>query len=311
MADSGDRKVAIIGSGLIGRSYAMLFASSGYQVSLYDIEIEQIDKAKDDIKSQLLKLEEEDEQYQLIQGVTDLKSCVEDAFFVLECVPERLEIKQNVWKEAEPFITRDDVILSSSTSALLPSDISRNFLRKERFIISHPTNPPFYVPLVEVVPASWTDADVVTQTLKLLESIGLVPVLVRKEVKGFVLNRIQYAILAESWRLIRDGVMTAGDLDKVMSCGLGVRYAFMGPFETAYLNAEGMHSYSERYADMILGIQQDMGPPERMDGPVLDLIQIDMEATVGPVSEIQQRRQWRDRRLAALAKLKADLNKND
>lgn len=72
-----------------------------------------------------------------------------------------------------------------------------------------------------------------------------------------------------------------------------------------------MHSYSERYADMILGIQQDMGPPERMDGPVLDLIQIDMEATVGPVSEIQQRRQWRDRRLAALAKLKADLNKND
>nr|KAG5695512.1 hypothetical protein BaRGS_008015 [Batillaria attramentaria] len=229
----------------------------------------------------------------------------------MECVPEHLNIKRDVWSKVDPVVT-SDVILSSSSSALLPSDISEGLTHKQRFLVSHPTNPPFYAPLVELCLRPWTDPDVVPTTRELLSSIGLVPVLVKKEVPGFVLNRLQYVLLGEAWKLIRDEVMTATDLDKVMSCGLGTRYAFMGPWETAYLNADGMYSYRDRYADMIFGIQQDQqGPPEKMEGPVLDRIQKEMEAVAGPVSDLQKRRQWRDRRLAKLAKLKAEMDDAD
>ncbi|XP_070189700.1 lambda-crystallin-like isoform X2 [Littorina saxatilis] len=302
--------------GLIGRSFAMIFASGGYKVTLFDLEPDQVSKAKADIQTQLGSLEREgllrgslsvQQQFDLITGVTDLATCVKDAFFVLECVPERLDIKRSVWSQVDPLVT-DDVILSSSTSALLPSAISEGLRHKDRFVICHPTNPPFYAPLVEVVPSQWTRADVVQTTMELLREVGQVPVLVKKEVAGFVLNRLQFAIMGEAWRLVRDGVISAGDLDKVMSSGLGTRYAFIGPWETAYLNAEGMDSYVERYADMIFDIQKHQESAEKMAlGPTLDAIKTDMEAVAGPISDLQTRRQWRDNRLAALAKLKVEM----
>nr|KAG5711098.1 hypothetical protein BaRGS_004742 [Batillaria attramentaria] len=217
----------------------MLFASGGYRVELYDLDPEQVDKAKADIKDQLEVLEKQgllrgalsrEEQFNLITGVTDLSA--------------------------------------------------------------YP--------------------DVVPTTRELLSSIGLVPVLVKKEVPGFVLNRLQFVLLGEAWKLIRDEVTTATDLDKVMSCGLGTRYAFIGLWETAYLNADGMYSCRDRYGDVILGVQQDQqSPPEKMEGPVLDRIHKEMEAVAGPVSDLQKRRQWRDRRLAKLAKLKAEMDDED
>ncbi|XP_076445578.1 lambda-crystallin-like [Babylonia areolata] len=312
-----DRKIAVLGSGLIGRSYAMLFASGGFKVTLYDLDPEQVSKAKADIAEQLKLLESQgllrgslsrQQQFDLISTASDLKACVDGAFFVQECVPERLDIKRSVWGQVDPLVS-DDVIMSSSTSALLPSAISEGLRNSERFIVCHPTNPPFYAPLVEVVPSQWTRPEVVSQTTDLLTTVGLVPVLVKKEVPGFVLNRLQYAILGESWRLVRDGVVSASDLDKVMSSGLGTRYAFIGPWETAYLNAEGMDSYLERYADMIFGVQQALGAPEKMTpGQTLEAIKRDMEAVAGPVPQLQARRRWRDARLAALAKLKVDLD---
>ncbi|KAL8570554.1 hypothetical protein ACOMHN_008911 [Nucella lapillus] len=316
MAEANGRKVAVLGSGLIGRSYAMLFASGGFKVTLYDLDPDQVSKAKADIGEQLQQLESQgllrgalsrQEQFDLITEDTDLKTCVNGAFFVQECVPERLDIKRYLWSQVDPLVS-DDVTLSTSTSALLPSAIAEGLRHKHRFIVCHPTNPPFYAPLVEVVPSQWTVPEVVRGTMELLSRVGQVPVLVRKEVPGFVLNRLQFAILGEAWRLVRDGVMTAGDLDKVMSSGLGTRYAFMGPWETTYLNAEGMESYLERYADMIFDIQKDQGGAEKMAvGPTLDAITRDMEVLAGPPAQLQTRRHWRNTRLAALAKLKADL----
>ncbi len=201
--------------------------------------------------------------------------------------------------------------MSSSTSALLPSLISAELAHKSRFIVSHPTNPPFYAPATEVVPASWTDKDVVEKTVKLIKEVGQAPVVLKKEITGFVLNRIQYAIMAEAYNLIRDGIVSPEDCDVIMSQGLGMRYAFMGPWETAHLNAEGMESYRVRYADMIYNIQQDFKPPEKMGGPTLDVIQRGMENIAGPLESLPERRQWRDRRLVALAKLKASLDKQD
>ncbi|KAK7503172.1 hypothetical protein BaRGS_00005437 [Batillaria attramentaria] len=292
------KKVAVIGSGLIGRSYAMLFASGGYRVELYDLDPEQVDKAKADIKDQLEVLEKQgllrgalsrEEQFNLITGVTDLSACAKGAFFVQ-------------------------------------------------------TNPPFYAPLVELVPASWTDPDVVPTTRELLSSIGLVPVLVKKEVPGFVLNRLQFVLLGEAWKLIRDEVTTATDLDKFTLmpdsfCTIGHRIRStttsgklspssairrtrtelpwpLNPDSASHmyttLTSPCMYSCRDRYGDVILGVQQDQqSPPEKMEGPVLDRIHKEMEAVAGPVSDLQKRRQWRDRRLAKLAKLKAEMDDED
>ncbi|KAK3776417.1 hypothetical protein RRG08_023770 [Elysia crispata] len=312
-------KIGVIGSGLIGRSYTMLFISAGYNVTLYDILAEQTHAAKKDIWEQLKVLEKQgllrgsltpEKQFELITTTESLEECVHGAFFVQECVPERLEIKRNVWTKVDKIIDKS-VIMSSSTSALLPSAISEGLENKNRFIVSHPTNPPFYAPATEVVPASWTDADVKERTIALLKEVGQVPVVLNKEIKGFVLNRIQYSIMGECYRLIRDGIVSPQDVDTIMSQGLGMRYAFMGPWETGYLNANGMIHYGEAYSDMILGIQQDFGPPERMEGPTLEYINESMRKLAGPEESIPKRRQWRDRRLTALAKLKKDMDKAD
>jgi len=297
----------------------MLFASGGYRVSVYDVEPAQTQAAKVDIQKQLDKLDEQgllrgslskEEQFANISYTESLENCVSGAFFIQECIPERLELKKSVWGKIETLMSKD-AIMSSSTSALLPSLISEGLTHRNRFIVSHPTNPPFYAPATEVVPASWTDADVVEKTVALLKEIGQAPVVLKKEITGFVLNRIQYAILAETYNLIRDGVVSPEDCDVIMSQGLGMRYAFMGPWETAHLNADGMYSYRDRYADMIYGIQQDFKPPEKMGGETLDVIQHGMENVAGPLEHLEQRRQWRDRRLVALAKLKASLDKEE
>ncbi|ESO93301.1 hypothetical protein LOTGIDRAFT_95422, partial [Lottia gigantea] len=305
----------LFSSGLIGQSWAMLFASSGYEIKLFDSHQSQVENALSNIEEQLHFLEKEgllrgelsrQEQRERISSCSLLEDCVKDSFYIQECVPERLETKKRVWSEIDK-LADSTTIFASSTSSLLPSNISQHLQNKNRFLVVHPTNPPYYAPLVELIPAPWTDDDVVPTTKSLMLQVGQVPVILKKEIDGFALNRIQYSILGEAWRLINDDVISAEDLDKVMSSGLGVRYAFMGPLETAYLNADGMHSYYERYGDMIYALQNSFGPPLKMQGETGDKIQKELEKYSCPVSEIPLRRQWRDKRLVALAKLKKEL----
>ncbi|KAL4232929.1 Crystallin [Mactra antiquata] len=311
-------KVGIIGSGLIGRSWSMLFAAADYDVCLYDIDEKQLSGAVQDIQKQLALLDKQgllrgqlsaDQQFKNISTTSDLSQCVENADYIQECVPERIELKTAVYSRIDPII-KDTCILASSASALLPSKLAANIQHKNRFIVVHPTNPPFYAPLVELVPSPWADSDIVPTTKSIMEKIRQVPVILKKEIDGFVLNRIQYAIFKESWRLIKDGVISVEGLDKVMSAGLGRRYAFMGPIETAYLNADGMYSYAERYAEMIQGIMATFREPDQFGGETLDQIQAEMEQLV-PMDTLQERRKWRDRRLAALAQLQKKLNEED
>ncbi|XP_045195917.1 lambda-crystallin-like [Mercenaria mercenaria] len=311
-------KVGIIGSGLIGRSFAMLFAAAEYEVWLYDIEKSQLSSAVNEIKAQLKELQglqllrgslTAEQQFNNINTTDDIEQCVKNAVYVHECVPERIELKTAVYAKVDKLLN-DTCILASSASALLPSKLAANIQHKNRFIVVHPTNPPFYAPLVELIPSPWADSDVVPTTKSIMEKLGQVPVILKKEIDGFVLNRIQYAIMKESWRLIKDGIIDVEGLDKVMSAGLGRRYAFMGPIETAYLNADGMYSYSERYATMIEGVMATFREPDKFDGPVLDQIQSEMEQLV-PMDTLQARRNWRDKRLAALAQLQKRMDNED
>ncbi|CAH1798673.1 unnamed protein product [Owenia fusiformis] len=312
---SRDEKIAIIGSGLIGRSWAMLFASVGYKVCIYDILSEQIDSALKEILVQLKKLEESGllrgkisavEQHKLITGCTDFKECVAGAKHVQECVPESIELKRKVFEQLDA-VADDKMVLCSSTSTMPASSFTEHLTHRAQCIVAHPTNPPYYAPLVEVVPAPWTNGVVISNTKSLLEEIGQTPVVLKKEVLGFVLNRIQYALLNECWRLVQDGTISVEDVDKVMSDGLGMRYAFMGPLETAYLNADGWKSYSERYADTIFNVAQDFGPTPRMEGETLEIVHNDLASRI-PLDKLNERRAWRDARLAGLAKLKKEMN---
>ncbi|KAK6633830.1 hypothetical protein RUM43_001423 [Polyplax serrata] len=294
----------------------MLFAGAGYNVVVYDIESNQLESALVDVKEQLSTHESRGmlrghlsakQQYELIKCTTDLAECLKDAKFVQECVPEVLEIRKKVYKQIDNLV-EPNTVLSSSTSTMLPSTFSADLVHKSQVIVSHPVNPPYYVPLVEVVPAPWTKPEVSKTTIDIMKEIGQSPVLLNKEIDGFALNRIQYAILNEVWNLVSDNILNVEDIDKVMSEGLGMRYAFLGPLETAHLNAAGMMDYANKFSNVIYSVSKTMKGVPKMEGTTLVDVANQLNKMT-PLDKLQERRAWRDSCLLQLAQLKKNMNK--
>ncbi|XP_057707467.1 lambda-crystallin homolog [Corythoichthys intestinalis] len=308
--------ITVIGSGLIGRSWAMVFTSGGYRVKIYDNQPGQAASAMTEIKKQMLELQEvgmlrgqlnATQQFALLSSHDDLQQAMQGAFFVQECVFEKLDVKQNLFRDVEHLVA-GDVILSSSTSCLVPSAVFSLVQNQSRCLVSHPVNPPYYVKLVELVPHPNTIAAIMDKTHALMTEVGQVPVRLRKEIDGFTLNRVQAAIIAESWRLVQDGIISVQDIDLVMSEGLGMRYAFIGPMETMHLNApEGLGDYLKRYGE---GFQRVL----RSFGPVPDFSAEDAKSVVSEMCELipndeqhlSARRERRDQLLMGLSRLKKD-----
>merc|ERR1712071_737409 len=293
-----NKKVAIVGSGLIGRSWAMLFCGAGYNVCMYDVSRDLVSKALEDIDQQLE-----------LKGSETLKDCLEGACYIQECVPENLELKIKIFNEIDELV-ENDVIMASSTSCILPSKFSETLKHRSQIIVAHPVNPPFYVPLVELVPAPWTCPKIASKTREIMEEIGQKPVSLSRELPGFALNRIQYAILNECWHLVKENVLSVADIDTVMSQGLGPRYAFMGPLETAHLNAEGMDNYCQRYGETIFRVSKTLGEVSLFEGASLENVDKQLCDMI-PVEQLAKRRDWRNARLSALAKLKQEMDAAD
>ncbi|XP_015219717.1 lambda-crystallin homolog [Lepisosteus oculatus] len=317
MNTSKAKTIAVIGSGLIGRSWAMVFVSGGYRVKIYDNQPGQATCAVEEIRTQLRELQQSgmlrgalsaEDQLALLSSHQDLKQTLEGAFFIQECVFEDLEAKRGVFQALETC-AEGSVVFSSSTSCLQPSDVFSRVQRKSRCIVSHPVNPPYYVRLVELVPHPETDPSVMETTFALMREVGQAPVRLRREIDGFALNRIQYAIIAEAWRLLEDGVMSVQDIDLVMSEGLGMRYAFIGPMETMHLNAQGLEDYLKRYRDGMKRVLTSFGPVPDFSGEEAKKINQEMcELIPCDAQHLNARRERRDRCLLGLAQLKRNMD---
>jgi L-gulonate 3-dehydrogenase len=302
--------IAVVGAGLIGRAWSIVFARAGFDVALWDPYPQQTQAALGFIAERLPALQEAGLLGEAphavaarIHPVATLTDAVRDAEHVQENGPERVDAKLPLFAELDR-VARPDTVLASSTSGIPASAFTEGLAGRGRCLVAHPVNPPYLIPLVELCPAPWTDAAVVARTHTLMTRAGQVPATVNKEMDGFALNRLQGALLAEAFRLVADDVISPADLDALVKHGLGLRWSFMGPLETIDLNAPGgLADYCERYGPLYATMQQQMTPRE-WDATLVDKLQAARRAEL-PANMQGIRQEWRDRRLMALLAHKA------
>ena len=252
------KKVALIGCGLIGQSWAISFLNAGLDVSLFDPVEGVTAQAKEKIKAKLSDLQ----KYGLLKNknisdlldkvhlAQDLSQAVEGSFYVQESGPEDLDIKKELTKKIDA-VAAENIPIASSTSGIPASLYASDVKGKYRCLVAHPINPPHLIPAVEIVPAPFTSEAITQAVKKIITSIDKEPLKLKKEIPGFVVNRLQGALLSEAFNLVKEGISSAEDIDKAISEGLGLRWSFMGPFQTIHLNApEGIAGYVKRYEKM-------------------------------------------------------------
>jgi L-gulonate 3-dehydrogenase len=301
-------KVAIIGSGFVGRAWAISFARGGNDVALWDEDPDAPKKALAYIERLLPELEAND----LLNGVSattirarmrespTMAEALDGAIHAQESTPEDVGVKREVFARLD-VAAPPQAVLASSTSAILPSAFTEGLKGRSRCLVVHPINPPYLIPAAEVVPAPWTDAGVVERTVQLLRAAGHAPMVMKREIDGFVMNRLQGALLEEAFRLVADGYASVEDIDTGIRDGLALRWSFMGPFETIDLNAPGgVRDYAERYQKLYEGLFPSMQRRVDWVGPVMSIVEDERRRRV-PADKLVERQSWRDRRLMALA----------
>jgi L-gulonate 3-dehydrogenase len=301
-------KVCIVGTGFIGRAWAISFARAGHEATLWDAASSAPAAALAYIEGLLPDLAEHD----LLNGSTPaairarmhvaatLEEALAGAEHVQENTPEDVEMKRDIFARLDA-LAPPDAILASSTSAILPSKFTEQLKGRARCMVVHPINPPYLIPAAEVVPAPWTDPAAVERAAAFLRAAGHAPIVMKREIDGFVMNRMQGALLEEAFRLVAEGYVSPEDVDVGIRDGLALRWSFMGPFETIDLNAPaGVRDYVERYQGIYTAIFPTVQWRADWAGPVLETIEADRRAKT-PAGALPERQRWRDRRLMALA----------
>jgi L-gulonate 3-dehydrogenase len=298
--------IAIVGSGLVGQAWAIVFARGGHRVKMWDGDPSAVASAAKLIEKQVADLQAAgliDDPVGLIariSGCATLEEVMVGADYVQESLPERLEVKKEIFARMDALAS-PATILASSTSSIPASAFTEGLPGRARCLIAHPVNPPYLVPVVEICGAPWTDAQVVQQTWDVMEGVGQKPVKIHRELKGFVLNRLQGALLREAFRLVEQGYVDAEGLDVTVREGLGLRWSFMGPFETIDLNApDGLADYARRFNDMYQSISTEQTSTEPWSEEVIEKLE-SQRRSILPKDQLLARRLWRDRRLMALA----------
>ncbi len=225
-------RIAVVGAGLMGHGIAQVFALAGHDVTITDTVLASLDSARTRIVANLQDLGDDPKAVERVTAVANLASAVRAADYVVEAVLEDLAVKQKLFVDIEKHV-RPDTILASNTSVIPITKIMQGLKRRERALGTHWWNPPFLVPLVEVIETKWTSAAAVDFTMKLHAAAGKKPAHVKKDVPGFIGNRLQHTLWREAISLVEHGICDAETVDAVIKAAFGRRLAVLGPLENA------------------------------------------------------------------------------
>ncbi len=304
-------RTAIVGGGIIGRSWAIVYARAGLPVAVYDRLPETRARMRGMLAEALAQstalVGDAAAQGAVLDRISiadDLADAVRDADFVHECIDEKLDSKVAIFAELDR-LTKPSAILATTTSSFPVSSFATDLPSRQRCIVVHPATPPHLLPVTEICPAPFTEQVVTDATFAFMEQCGQVPVLIRFEQSSFVLNRLQAALVVEMLRCLNSGIISPGDIDKIISQGFGLRWAFLGPFEGVDLNAAGgIREYLDRFGFIF----DDMARQNGHEGPVVTPQAVAMLEDYArarlPLDAIGERTSWRDRAITALRVLK-------
>jgi len=304
-------KVACIGAGLIGQGWATLFSSAGLKVILQDVTETVLEKAMKDVKSNLMFLEvnnllkqgEADTALKRIEMSTLIGEAVRNADYVQESVPDDYDFKKQVFREMD-IAAPEHAILASSSSGLLMTEIQKVATRPERCILVHPVLPVYLIPLVEIVGGEQTSHETVMATCDFMKRLGKIPALLKREVPGYIINRLQAALLREAIDLVDKGVASAEDVDKAFCMGIGLRDPMIGPFLRIHLAGGGVERFIENFSQSYRHRWETMEtwtsiPPSAAEKIVRSV----REMGVVRKKTLEEIKNWRDEMLVKLLKV--------
>ena len=269
-----DRRIGIVGCGIIGASWALAFARAGYRVQVWQRGdapvLERIRRMAEAVEGTGSGLGPDDAERIIVDR--DLARSLEGVCYVQESVVEDLGQKRQMLVDVERHVS-SDAIVASSTSAILPSVLAEGLASPQRFLVAHPLTPPHMLPLTEICAAPQTSPEVLQAAVALLADAGQSPVVLRREIEGFVANRLLGALLNETFALIGDGVIEPRDADVIFTAGFGLRWAIIGPLAAMDLNAPtGVRDYLTRYGSIFASIAQSRGTQVSLTPEVIDRV---------------------------------------
>ena len=305
------KNIGVIGGGLIGASWAAIFSKSGFNVFVYDPYPDVFDTYESRVTSFLEELKTIDETINVKESlnrinanvtIEDLCSNVE---YIQESAPEILSVKQELFAKLDN-LAPEEVVIGSSSSAMPISSITQNLKGQHRCIITHPANPPHLIPCVEICPGENTSNRTIEKTKEIFTASGASIVNVKKEIDGFILNRLQGALLNEAMRLYSDGYASSDEIDATIRDGLGLRWAFMGPFETIDLNAPGgIKDYISRYGPIFVEMAKNQTKIPDWSEEAGKKLELERRKILGH-EELEDRAKKRNQLLKTLRKVKID-----
>jgi L-gulonate 3-dehydrogenase len=303
------RTVAVIGAGSIGIAWAVVFASAGVRARLFETDDTVRRGALGEVETVLSTLSDAGLLAESVAAVLErvsmhdsLEATVAGADFVQECVIEDIGVKRELFAELDR-ITPPGVVLASSTSTIMASLFAAEVPGRERCLVVHPANPPYFLRVAEIVPAPFTSAEAIESARELLTQVGINPIVLNQEIEGFAFNRLQGAVLREAYCLVRDGIVSASDLDTLVRDGLGLRWSVIGPFTTSELNTRGG---IRRHAEVIGPVYARIGVQRGTDDPwtpeTIELVASEIESRL-PHTTWEENVRERDRAMIRLASL--------
>ena len=305
------RKVACVGAGLIGQGWATLFSSAGLEVILQDVTETVLERSMEAVKSnlrfleanKLLKRGEGDVALKKIKMSTLIGEAVRDADYVQESVPDNYDFKKQVFREMD-IAAPDHAILASSSSGLLMTEIQKVTLKPQRCVLVHPALPVYLLPLIEIVGGEQTDRETATVACDFMKRLGKTPVLLKREVPGYIINRLQAALLREAIDLVDKGVASAEEVDKAFCMGVGLRDPIIGPFLRIHLAGDGVERFIENFSQSYRNRWETMEtwtsiPPSAVKKIVNGVKEMDMVRT----KTLDEIKSWRDEMLVKFLRL--------